>query len=196
MYEPLRRGGAKALARLLLLLLLLLDGELSHHAHAHDDGAAHEGSCALALALTPAATVLLCGLLRRRKHVAAAVALGGMVAARPALAYAAPLLLVHLLASEGFGAPRRKAKADDDTAGGRVRGTRVEPGAPDVPAEFANVRLATAAALASTPPRCRQNVADADLLDVAGPPAAAAAAAAASLPLSWPLAALPAPECV
>jgi len=78
-YEPLQRGGAKALARLLLLLLLLLDGELSqHHAHAHDGGAAHEGSCALALALTPAATVLLCGLLRRRKHVAAAVALGGV----------------------------------------------------------------------------------------------------------------------
>ena len=122
MYEPLRRGGAKALARLLLLLLLLLDGELSQHAHAHDAGAAHEGSCALALALTPAATVLLCGLLRRRKHVAAAVALGGMVAARPALAYAAPLLLVHLLASEGLGAPTRKAKADDDTAGGRGRG--------------------------------------------------------------------------
>lgn len=34
-------------------------------------------------------------------------------------------------------------------AGGRVRGTRVEPGAPDVPAEFANVSLATAAALAT-----------------------------------------------
>ena len=120
-YEPLKGGGAKALARLLLLLLLLLDGDHSHHAHAHD-GAAHEGSCALALALTPAATILLCGLLRRRKHIAAAVALGGMVAARPALAYAAPLLLVHLLASEGFGAPKRKAKADDDTAGGSVRG--------------------------------------------------------------------------
>ena len=34
-------------------------------------------------------------------------------------------------------------------AGGRVRGTRVEPGAPDVPAEFANVSLPTAAALAT-----------------------------------------------
>ena len=120
-YEPLKGGGAKALARLLLLLLLLLDGDDSHHAHAHE-GAAHEGSCALALALTPAATILLCGLLRRRKHIAAAVALGGMVAARPALAYAAPLLLVHLLASEGFGAPKRKAKADNDTAGGGVCG--------------------------------------------------------------------------